>query len=118
MFATANEADSIGEYKMAPTDFVDHVIDTLEPFLPSMARTYRDSVIDGRTWDEEHLKMNLNRLAGRGQLKVEKEARKKLTASKTQVQPCSLQKRTADQMAYGVNDHSIHDYDNDQYWEQ
>ena len=49
LFDTINEANCIGEYKMAPTDFVDHIIDTLEPFLPSLARTYRDSVIDDRT---------------------------------------------------------------------
>ena len=105
-----------GEYKMAPTDFVDHIIDTVEEYLPTLARSYRDSVIDGRTWDADRLKTNLDHLAGRGQLRVENEARKKLTISRAH--QGSLQKRAAEQMAYGINDHSNHDYDNDKYWEQ
>jgi len=81
MFGTINDADCIGEYKMAPTDFVDHIIDTVEEYLPTLARSYRDSVIDGRTWDADRLKTNLDHLAGRGQLRVENDARKKLTTS-------------------------------------
>jgi hypothetical protein len=93
-FATINEADCIGEYKMAPTDFVDHIIDILEVFIPTFTRPYRDSVTNGETWNPDTLKTRLEKLTARGQLKVEDEVRATLTANKVHAEPTRSAKLT------------------------
>jgi hypothetical protein len=105
LFATINEANCMERYKMAPTDFVDHIIDILEVFMPKFTRPYRDSVVNGTTWNAGTLKTNLEKLTGRGQLKAEDEVRAALTANK--VHADANQKRKAGQQtAYGVNDYT------------
>ena len=76
MFDTIQDADCMGEYKMAPTDFVDHVIDTIEEHMPKFANTYRDAVMTGNTWSTpDTLNERIKMMASRGALEVEKEVR-------------------------------------------
>jgi hypothetical protein len=98
----------MAEYKMTPTDFVDHVIDTIEENMPKFASTYRDAVMTGNTWTPDTLKERIKMMVSRGALEVEKEVRTVQTAKRMRT----------DVTEYGVNDYSAHDYASDAYWEQ
>ena len=108
MFDTIQDADCMGEYKMAPTDFVDHVIDTIEEHMPKFANTHRGAVMIGNTWTPNTPKERIKMMASRGALAVEKEVRTVQTAKRMRT----------DVTGYGVNDYSAHDYASDAYWEQ
>jgi hypothetical protein len=41
MYDTIQDAKCMGEYKMATSEFVENVIDTIEPFMPTFAGVYR-----------------------------------------------------------------------------
>ena len=76
----------MGEYKMAPTDSVDHVIDTIEEHMPKFANTYRYAVMIGNTWTPDTLKERIKIMASRGALEVEKEVRTVQTAKRMREQ--------------------------------
>jgi hypothetical protein len=82
----------MGEYKMAPTAFVDHVIDTTEEHMPKFASTYRDAVMNGSTWTPDTLKERIKMMASRGALQVEKEVSTVQTAKRmrTDVTGCGV----------------------------
>jgi hypothetical protein len=83
MFDTTQDADCMGEYKMALTDFVDHVIGTRHnrgTAMPKFASTYRGAVMICNTWTPDTPKERIKMMASRGALEVEKEVRTAQTA--------------------------------------
>jgi hypothetical protein len=54
MFDTIQDAECMGEYKMAPTDFIEHMMDTYKKFMQSFATIYdQDEIRDqGQPMDD------------------------------------------------------------------
>jgi hypothetical protein len=110
MFDTIQDADCMGEYKMAPTDFVEHMMKIYKPFMPSFATTQEHDEIRGESWTVDILNDRTKGMAARGILRVEDSVRKEhaekaVGANKTGATGC------------GVNGHSSHAYEEDAYWE-
>jgi hypothetical protein len=62
---TIQDAECMGEYKMAPTDFVEHMMDTYKPFMPSFAMIQEHDEIRGESWTVDILKDRQNQRYGR-----------------------------------------------------
>ena len=71
MFDTIQDADCMGEYKMAPTDFVEHMMEVYKPFMPSFAMIQEHDEIRGESWTVDILKDRIKGMAARGILRVE-----------------------------------------------
>ena len=56
MFDTIQDADCMGEYKMAPTDFVEHMMEVYKPFMPSFDTIQEHDEIRGESWTVDILK--------------------------------------------------------------
>ena len=111
MFDTIQDTDCMGEYKVAPTDFVEHMMEVYKPFMPSFATIQEHDEIKGESWTVDILKDRIKGMAARGILRVEDSVRKE-HAEKT----VGANKTGA--TGYGVNDHSSHAYEEDAYWEE
>jgi hypothetical protein len=65
MFDTIQDADCMGEYKMAPTDFVEHIMETYKQFMPSFATIHGQDEIRGESWTVDILKDRIKSTAAR-----------------------------------------------------
>jgi hypothetical protein len=113
LFDTAQDAICPGEYKMPESEFVTHVISSLEEYMPKFAGLYHSDEMRGKAWSHSLLLDCVKGLAAKCKLKVEKEA-------KTQHESATkmLQQSTHQAMTYGVNDGSGHKYEADPYWDE
>ena len=66
MFETIQETECMGEYKMAPTDFVELITGKLKVFMPEFIQVYRNDDLKGDTWSVATLKTRLETLAAKG----------------------------------------------------
>jgi hypothetical protein len=57
MFDTTQDAECMGEYKMAPTDFIEHMMSVYKLFMPSFATIYEQDKIRGDNWTADILKV-------------------------------------------------------------
>jgi hypothetical protein len=67
----------MGEYKMAPTDFIEHMMAVYKLFMPSFATIYEQDEIRGDNWTADILKDRIKGMVARGTLRVEESVRKK-----------------------------------------
>jgi hypothetical protein len=112
MFDTIQDADyCMGEYKVAPTDFVEHMMEAYKPFMPSFAMIQEHDEIRGESWTVDILKDRIKGMAARGILRVEDSVRKEHAEKKVGANKTGA-------TGYGVNDHSSHAYEDDPYWEE
>jgi hypothetical protein len=63
--------------QVAPTYFVEPMMETYKRFMPSFATIYDQDEIRGDNWTADLLKDRIQGLAARGILRVEESARKK-----------------------------------------
>jgi hypothetical protein len=75
LFDTVQDANCPGEYKMPESEFVTHVIGSLEEHMPKFAELYHSDEMRGKTWPSTELLDYVKGLAAKGKLKVEKEAK-------------------------------------------
>jgi hypothetical protein len=90
---------------MPESEFVTHVISSLEEYMPKFAELYHSDEMRGKAWSHSLLLDYVKRLAAKGKLKVEKEA-KMQHESATKM----LRQSTHQAMSHGVNDDSGHKY--------
>jgi hypothetical protein len=95
MFDTFQDAECMGEYKMAPTDFIEHMMAVYKSFMPSFATIYEQDEIRGNNWTVDILKDRIKGMAARGILRVEesvrkKHAEKKVGANKSEATGCGV----------------------------
>jgi hypothetical protein len=107
---TIQDAECMGEHKMAPNDFVEHMMQTYKQFMPSFATIHEQDEIRGESWTVDILKDRIKGMGARGILRVEdsvrkEHAEKKIGANKTRA------------TSYGVNDYSSHAHEDNAYWE-
>jgi hypothetical protein len=112
MFDTIQDADCMGEYKMAPTDFVEHMMEMYKPFMPSFAMIQEHNEIRGESWTVDILKDRIKDMAAGGILRVEDSVRKEHHAEK------KVGANKTGATGHGVNDYSSHAYEEDAYWEE
>jgi hypothetical protein len=72
-FDTIQDVDCDGSHKMPECDFVDHVMDALEQYMPKFVGIYRQDEVLGKPWTSCQLKTHIPTLASKGQLHTEKE---------------------------------------------
>jgi hypothetical protein len=73
-FDIIQDAICSGEHKMPECDFVGHIMDSMEEYMPKFVEIYRQDEVLGKTWSSSTLKTHLWHLAPKGQLKIEKGA--------------------------------------------
>jgi hypothetical protein len=82
MFDTTQDAACMGEYNMAPTDFIEHMMDTYKKFMPSFATIYDQDEIRGSQWTTDTLEDRTKSMVARSRLRVEESARKEHAETK------------------------------------
>jgi hypothetical protein len=66
---------------MPECDFVDLIVNTLEEFMPLFIGIYRHYELIGQPWDSSVLLDHIEKIAGKGNFKVEKAAREQHIAA-------------------------------------
>ena len=123
LFDTIMDAECSDVYKMPETEFSDMIILTLDKFIPTFCKLYTNDRLKGDIWSKEELKERLQRMAARGELRVEPAIRQAHDEKKppqlTAAQKTEMKWfKDGELTGYLVDDHSKHDYTNDAHWEE
>jgi hypothetical protein len=102
-FDAIQDANCDGEHKMAECDFVDHIMDSIEEYMPKFVGIYKQDEVLGRPWSSSLLKTHISHLAPKGQLRIEKEA-----GQQNEIAANMLRQNHHEMTSYGINDDSKH----------
>jgi hypothetical protein len=108
-FDTIQDAECVGEHKMPECDFVDHIMDSFEQYMPKFVGIYRQDEVLGKPWSSSLLKTHISHRASKskGQLGIEKEA-----GQQNEIATNMLRQNHHDATSHGINDDdSRHQYD-------
>jgi hypothetical protein len=115
-FDIIQDAKCSADHKMPECDFVDHIIDSMEVYMPKFVDIYRQDEMPGQTWCSSILKKHLRHLASKGQLKIEKGAGQQ--NADNEIAANMIRQQQHETTSYGINDDSKHPYEHDQYWDE
>ena len=87
---------------MAESDFVDHIMDSMEEYMPKFVGIYKQDEMLGKPWTSSLLKTPISHLAPKGQLRIEKEAGQQNIEN--EIAANMLRQNQHETTSYGIND--------------